>query len=782
MTLVYISVAWVAGVYTGSRLPFAWGLTLGLLLVLAPLIFLSRHHKRLLIAGVCLAALLGGMLRLAASLPGQETNSIHDYNGLGEVTLRGLVESQPEPRGSYSRLRLAAREVKSGEDWSRTSGAALLYMPRFSGYSYGDMLEVRGKLETPPTFYDFDYREYLARQGIGSIMSYPSVKLVAQNQGSPALSWLHRLRASLSRSLAAALPEPQAALAQSMLLGQRSELPPPFEDALYRSGTSHLIAISGMHIAIVTGLCLGFGGWLLGRRRPTYILLALGAAWGYAVLAGMPPSAVRAAIMASLFLLAIYLGRQRSAPTALAFAAAAMVGLKPQVLSDVGFQLSVLAMAGLIFITPRLRSPQPGNIASLALDGLAYSAGPVLATLPLLAYSFHRISTVSLPATLLAMPAMPGLILTSAVTAAAGLVWPGLGQAIALVAWPFLTYTVKVVELFAALPGSIFGVGRFNGLLVLAYLGTLTLFLWPKTALKWLKTVVTSVGGAIASIKPRRWYMVPLLVLAVVIWWAALAPSDQRLKVSFLDVGQGDAALIQVAGRQVLVDGGPDPQRLALELGRRLPFWDRDIDLVVLTHPHDDHIGGLVEVLRRYRVRQVLEPALSYNSVPYAEWQRLLDEQGTPRRRAETGQHIELGNGAVLMVLHPAGNEAGLDIDNSSVVLRLEKGAVSFLFTGDIGLDAEARLATEPVELGSTVLKVAHHGSNTSTGEPFLAAVRPRLAVISVAADNRFGHPRQEVIDRLRQRLTEDRIYLTSERGSLDFTTDGERLWVKTEK
>lgn len=207
---------------------------------------------------------------------------------------------------------------------------------------------------------------------------------------------------------------------------------------------------------------------------------------------------------------------------------------------------------------------------------------------------------------------------------------------------------------------------------------------------------------------------------------------------------------------------------------------------MVLTHAHDDHVTGLVEVLRRYQVERVLYPqGIDCASNAYSEWLSVLDEKGIEVIRAQAGQRIDLGNGATLEVLHPPeefleGTES--DIDNNGVVLRMEMGEVSFLLMADLYADGELYLLDQGASLRSTVLKVGHHGSSTSTCPEFLAAVSPQVAVISAGADNPFGHPSNEVMARLNERLGEDRIYLTSERGTITFTTDGERLWVETER
>jgi len=258
---------------------------------------------------------------------------------------------------------------------------------------------------------------------------------------------------------------------------------------------------------------------------------------------------------------------------------------------------------------------------------------------------------------------------------------------------------------------------------------------------------------------------------------------DDNLHISFLDVGEGDAILIQTPAHQdILIDGGPSPQAIALGLGQKMPFWDRTIDLMVLTHPHADHITGLVEVLQRYHICQVLYPDLDYDSPIYDEWLRLVEEKDIKCTVARAGQQVYLGKGAIMKVVNPqtpllTGTES--DIDNNGMVLAVSTGEADFLLTADIRQEAEFALIDRRTVRQSTVLKVAHHGSDTSTSAEFLDVVNPQLAVISVGDGNRFGHPSDEVMDRLREKLGAENIYRTDEHGTVEFITDGKRMWVK---
>ena len=246
-------------------------------------------------------------------------------------------------------------------------------------------------------------------------------------------------------------------------------------------------------------------------------------------------------------------------------------------------------------------------------------------------------------------------------------------------------------------------------------------------------------------------------------------------------MGQGDAIFIQTPDRhQIVIDGGPDPERICLALGEKLPFWDRSIDLLILTHPHLDHLTGLVEVLHRYRIGRVIQPEVVYHSPVYTEWGREMKTKGIKPTYAVRGQKIDLGDGVELRVLHPP-PEGMESVNDNGVVARLDYGKIGFLFTADIGWKAEKVLLHQGINLKCTVLKVAHHGGADSTTSQFLEACGPTFAVVSVGK-NVFAHPDLEIMARLEDKLGAENVFLTSEVGTITFTTDGEKLWMKTEK
>lgn len=360
-----------------------------------------------------------------------------------------------------------------------------------------------------------------------------------------------------------------------------------------------------------------------------------------------------------------------------------------------------------------------------------------------------------------------------------GALHPLLGQPVAWVAWLFLTYTIRVVELTARLPLTSIDLGGFSASAMWLYYG---LFAAAMASVHLRRARLSEIRTALTQRLGTKLLIGGLALLVILASIAALQMPDGRLHVHFLDVAQGDAIFIQCPnGQQVLIDGGPSPSALLSHLGGRMPFWDHSLDLVVLTHPELDHVGGLVDLLQRYDVGLVLDGGQECPNATCEAWRSLIEERGVPFRRAQAGMQLNLGEELRLDVLHPPAElmtGTASDLNNDSVVLRLQYGRFSVLLSADVLAEAEKTLLSSGQPLDSLVLKVPHHGGDTSLTLPFLQAVHPELAIISVGADNRFGHPDQVTLEKLEGIDT----YRTDRQGSVEVATDGERYWVYTER
>jgi competence protein ComEC len=782
--LFYAAAAFLAGVAAAALgLGNLWPLlALGGTGVCIGSMLAARHRDATLVAFLVVLVLFG-VDRYEEALPPSQPGGIAVLNDTGQtVVLRGVIVDEPEPRDRSQRFTLRVDAYQTPAGWLDAEGRIQVSARPLPAYEYGDVLEFKGELEAPPVFDTFDYRDYLARRGIVSQAIFPQIEVVGHG-GSDLTRLLIDARRPLSDALKRSLPEPESALARGILLGERASIPADLSDDLNRAGISHLIAISGENVAIVAGVLVASLAWLIGRRPATAaaILLVL----LYAVFVGASPSVLRAAVMATLMLGATLSGRPGSALGAVTLAAAVLVAWRPLVVDDVAFQLSFGATLGIILASQRLQrliEPclrwLPGPLADLLAENLAITTSASLAVLPIIATSFGRLSLVSLPANLLAAPAFILALAGSLLAALAGVIDPHLGRLAGELAYLPLTYLVRLGRIAAGLPMAsleLRGFGLAESIAAYILLGVLWLWLRSRPA-------VEVEAPPVRPLRPALVASGAVVLVAMLVWYSALQPSPDRLRVTVLDVGQGDAILIQTpAGHNILVDGGPSGERIAQALGRALPASERRIDLMVLTHAQDDHVSGLVEVLQRYDVGAALAGPLEGEIASYRAWRAELARTGVTLFTPRAGQQIDLGDGARIEVLWPEqtllrGTED--DFNNNSIVLRLVYNDVSFLLTGDLAADGEQALLDTPADLHATVLKVGHHGSDGSTTDAFLDAVDPALAVISVGAENTYGHPSPST----RLRLASVPLLRTDENGDVRLETDGTSLWVSFDR
>jgi competence protein ComEC len=790
MTLVCFAAAWTAGIALAQAIDIPWQVLP--LLALSSLLglLLWRDERPVQTGALCALAFVLGTGRFLLAVPRFDEKSLATYND-GWVTFEGLIVGEPDERDRHTNLRVRARRLLLPDGGEREiNGLVLVSGPRYPRPRYGDSVRVEGLLEMPSNSEDFAYRNYLARRDIHSVMWGAQVDILARNQANPLTYHLLAFKRRAQKSITEVLSEPQASLLTGILLGVESGIPEDLLADFAATGTTHLIAISGFNFTIISGIFVALAQQVFDRRRAIWVAMAAVAV--YTLLVGASAAVVRAALMGLLYLLGRYVGRPSYAPVSLGAAAVAMTAWNPHTLWDVGFLLSFAATAGLMLYTEPLERLFEGalrhvisveraqQIVSLVSEAFLVTVAAQITTVPILLVTFEQLSLVTLLSNLLVLPIQPYLMVTGGIATLLGLILQPLGQLAGWIAWVFLTYTIEMVRLTADLPSASVPV-EVEGWMVGVYYALLGGVGWwlarPKERRQELWGQLRSWLSSQLRAKVLVGMSVVLLVLAV--FFRGGLP-DGRLHVFFLDVGQGDAIFIQTpSGRQALIDGGPSPSVLLSWLGRRMPFWDQSLDLVVLTHPDTDHITGLVSVLERYRVDKVIFREMGCCNSTCEQWRRLVEEEGVAVYRGEAGLEIELDEGLRLEVLHP-GTELmpGEGFNDNSLVTRLTYGQASMLLTGDIQAGAELQLLADNARLASTVLKVAHHGSCDSTTPAFLEAVDPQVAVISVDGDNDFGHPCDALLERLNGRT----VYRTDKHGTVALITDGKQLWVKTER
>ena len=821
MKLGLLASAWLVGTIIGLRMdPVVLPLALLVLAAIAGGIMTRFCHWPLwpvVLAAVVLVA------AIRATADDDSLMPLATSDGQ-TVTIQGRVVNDPESTQRFFRLEVEADAIDRGSGFHPFSFRILVFAepppalvssrePPY--FRYGDQLLIEGQVQLPRAFAEFDYGAYLANQGISGFIYSRSV-LLSNPNARPQKDWrnsIFDLRGRLSENLEDALPERHSAIGQALLLGKRGRLPEDLVEDFRSTGTSHILAISGLHVGLMMIMGLALAAWIIGRRWNAYLLVPLALIWVYVLISGESPSAIRAAIMGTVYIAALLAGRPGSILPALSLAAAAMVALDPHVLQQTSFQLSVGAMAGIALVMPfqervgiaisewsatnsNRGKTWLGVVMRWFAASLIVSVGATMATWPLVAFNFDRIPILGIFTTALALPVLPVILLGTLGASLGGLIHPVVGQIFGWLDWVPISYLMELVARFPSFTVSGSWVGSW--------------MVWPWYLALTVAILLVRARGHLLKEKsiPSRLFRLPedrgnggsfgaaglakivfaitLISASILVWAQVFSGPDGKLHVYFFDVGQGGSVLIVTpGGKQILVDGGPGYRSATASLSERLPRGDLSLDMVVLTHLDSDHSRGLLEVLDRYRVGSVLFGPQDVKGAMYPQWRSMMDREDAVEVLAQTGQQVILEPGVMLQVLNPPEQSAGgpiHDPNNNGVVLKLTYGEVSFLLTADIESPTENRLVRSGPALISTVLKVAHHGSRTSTTPAFLASVGPSVGVISVGATNSFGHPVPEVLERLKEAMGEGAILRTDRDGTIEFISDGQTLWFKTER
>jgi competence protein ComEC len=678
------------------------------------------------------------------------------------VELEGLVVTVPAATAGRLRFTLRARDGALLEVTSPPAEWPL---------AAGDRIRVPARLRRPPGPRNpgaSDQASRLAAVGV-ALQAEGLLPPVRVAPPSP-LAWLERGRERFAEA-AGLLPEREAALVRAIGTGDRSALDAATNDSFARSGLAHVLAVSGLHLVVVAaGLERLLRAALLRVEpiaarldaRRVAAALTLPAAIAYTVATGAGFPVVRAAVASTLLFAGTLLDREGSAANTLGLATLAMLGVEPGALLDPSLQLSLASVAGLVALASPLRSalpfgrPPPGSwrarLAEPLLAGLCATVAASLATASVLALHFRRLPALGVLANVAGVPIGTGLTALTAAAAVLAAAWPPLAAPLLWLCRPLATALLWVSDTAAAPSFAVVGVAS-PGPLVAGAGCALALSLGRlRGPARWLAAL--GLAGCLALPGPVR---------------AAAARQRGQLELLVASVGQGDAAILRLPdGAVVLVDGGgtfpggPDPgARDLVPLLRDLGV--RRLAAVVVSHPHPDHALGLAAVADAFPV----EALVLGGGPPAGAVKEVLARLPAPRRL----RHGEAFERAGVRFEAVGSDDPSLEENDASLVLRVEYGATALLFTGDVEERAEAAaIAVGGARLRADLVKVPHHGSRTSSGAAFVAAVRPRFAVVSVGAGNRYGFPHPEPEARWR---AAGAAWRRTDEGAVRFLSDG---------
>ncbi len=829
--LVPLLSALAAGIFAASfiHLPLT---PLALLLAAAVFLSLSLATRPpgpgALLACMTALFLVGHISMQSVLHPPHDPDDISRFDGQGRLRVEGIVIESPHVAPDRTEIVLESKSVLVDHRVHTARGKVLLVMKeKVDSFKYGDFLRAETKLRTPTGYENpgaFDYARFLRLKGIRlqGFVEHPStVVLIREKQGNPLRQWIESYRLRLRDTIRRASPAPESGILEALIVGERGAIPQEIREKFNRTGTAHILSISGLHIGIIAMVSL----WLIRivLRRSEYLLLrfslikvaaflSLVPVFFYAFVAGMSIPTLRSVIMVVSFLIAVLLGRSRELLNALGLAAFLILLFSPASLFDISFQLSFASVFSIIYLTPKLAGRIPRRLSPQETAGprwrlccrkafvglglfLAVSLTATLGTAPLVAHYFNRISLVSLPANLLVVPILGFIVLTLGLTAmvvsffstaAASLLFQG--------ASVFVRLSLELLDRMDAIPGSSIIVTTPTTAEIAAFYLLLGVVAYGLSA----RRPVENAGSLLDCLRHHRGasFLSLALLLFFIVDMAFLFLKDRnpgRLRVTFLDVGHGNASLVEFpGGRRMLVDGGGSFDG-RFDFGRHVvaPFlWKNrigKIDIIVLTHPHPDHIGGLPYIVEHFAVEELWTNGERAEVPAFELLMTKADEKNVRKKVVSALTGTVEARGVSIRVLNPPKPVSPLgtrlsdrESNNGSLVLKLSYGATAILLGGDIAAEAETALARSGADLRSDVLLVPHHGARRSCTDVLLARVRPEYAVISARETSASRTPHPEVLERLERAGAG--IYRTDRHGTVTVETDGGVIRIETYK
>ncbi|MBI5894399.1 MAG: DNA internalization-related competence protein ComEC/Rec2 [Deltaproteobacteria bacterium] len=738
----------------------------------------------------------------------QETNPVFPPNHIKNIinnkkelmNIEGVLCRSPERFIDRTRLYVNAEKMFNNDAVIPITGKILLTVDGQlnAPLKYGDRIRFISKIHTSRNFGnpgEFDYKWHLEKEGIyakGYIENERWIVKISGHSQNPFWANIEKIRKGLN-DLIDKTASDNKGIMKALLIGESGEIPKNIKDIFAKTGTSHILAISGLHIGIVAFVIYSlFYKILIQSEKLTlsFNIKKLAAIASilpilfYGLIAGFPVSTERAVIMVIVFILAVIIDREKDFYNTLAIAGFIILVISPSAIYNISFQLSFASVFAIIYLMPKFQSiyaPSPqssplaeegrseGHVQTWFKDkiitGLLVSIVASIGTAPIVAYHFHRVSIIGILANVIAVPLMgfivvPLELLASFIHMFSG----GLASFILQTASLVLKISVWVIDIFSKLPYS---------------------SIWVTTPTIFEIIIFYLLVISLVSIKKFRIakYAAALLIIALISDYAYRhyrINYNENLKVTFLSIGQGDSSLVEFPhGKRMLIDGGGS-QGADFDTGERLiaPFlWKnkiKNIDYIVMSHPQSDHFKGLKFIAENFNVKEFWWNGDNAESEEYKDLIRTIEMKNIKKRIIDTSA-IDI-NGVKLESLNQL--KSDIDKNNASLVMKITYGDIKFLFTGDIEKQGEMGLIKDGRDIKADVLKVPHHGSRTSSTDDFIKSVSPKIAVMSVGYANQFHFPHKDIVGRYEKAGV--RIMRTDLMGAITIETNGKEKIIKS--
>ncbi|MBW2630816.1 MAG: DNA internalization-related competence protein ComEC/Rec2 [Deltaproteobacteria bacterium] len=760
------------------------------------------------------------------------------HAGKDKLTVEGLVCNPPRVLRNKTSLVVNSTRIIRDENVIPVHGKIFLSVKDNNRlFKYGNYIRAKVKFKEPHNFNNpggFDYKRYLLYRGIrlrGYISSPSDIVIMRESAGDYFRTRIERYRSHLRELILENAPFPEGSILRALVLGEKEGIPEDIIEGFNRAGVSHILAISGLHVGIIAFISLIIIRTIM--KSSEYLLLrfnifkvsalfAVIPIISYAFIAGLRISTIRATIMILCFLIALLAGRGRDLLNILAFAAFAILIISPASLFDISFQLSFMAVASIILITPTLGSMIPRRtgdgilrkgIISIILF-MMVSLSAMIGTYPLIALYFNRVSSIALLSNLFIIPIIGFIVLPLGILFIITAPFAPIATALIQIASFFIRISVSIIDFLSSFSFSNFHVTTPTVPEIILY------YLLIITALKLLDVWRSKEGGTdhtpgavtescffpVAATHLGKLYRANrsrvlalflgsiLLFFTVDAFYTNIKAARQKyLEVTFIDVGQGSSTLIKFPGGvTMLVDGGGFYDR-SFDLGKYVvaPYlWHekiKKVDVMVLTHPDQDHIGGLPYIADNFKVGEVWSNGCESKNESCRKLKKIIMGKAIHHRIVDKDTEEQTIGGASIRILNPAKSVSGRglhfpdsDYNNNGVVMKITFGNMSILLPADISESAEAELIASGSDLKADILMAPHHGARSSSSTPFLKAVRPEIVIVSCGPGNVFGFPHSDVLDRYRKAGT--RVLRIDKCGAVTIQTDGEKIETENYK
>jgi competence protein ComEC len=817
--LIYILITLIAGIIAGSYLKACYYPLLSVIVVNLFLLLITIRHKWP-ITGLLLIisfTFLLGVFNIQKHIYFIEDNqNICRYIDRGKVTMEGIVTESPLAYPDRDVLMIHCLRIIEDKSYIPVSGNIRLVIPSDLNFQYSDFIRFHSTLKKIQNFQNpgnFNYERILNIQGIyasGFINNSAEIVLLRNNSLSSTKLKLESFRNYLKQIIYKNSSSPQREVIEAMTIGNQNEIPADVRNNFNKTGTSHILSISGLHIGMVGAIAFLF--FFLSLKLSEYLMLrfniiklsataAFFIALIYAFIAGMEVAVMRSILMAFIFLVALLFGKQKDLYNTLVAAALIILVISPEALFDISFQLSFLSVLALIYIVPRFSDIPSKKISTFPLwtqSVIRYiylsaivCVAATIGTLPLIMYYFNRVSCVTIIANLIAVPLLGTLTLAVCMLFLLFAFFSPMIAGYFIKLASYLTQiSISIISKLAALPFSSVSFTTPN----LLEIGFFYLFIFLIIKFIDAKKKHNLKNG----FSPVRFRIIKYLLIISVLFFATdiaylsfkdILSSD--LKITIIDVGQGNSTFVRFPrGGNMLIDGGGFSDS-SFDVGKGVvaPFLYHErisnVDTVVLSHPHPDHLLGLIYIMNNFATRQVWRSNFPIDQEDHPEWEKSIRKNNINVYPLSNKSPERIFNNVRVNILWPP-DYSVKDLDNlsydevndSSLVLKITFGNVKFLIPGDISADVEKQLIESKADLKSDVLVIPHHGSNHSSSAEFIKAVACRYAIVSAGKSNVFKHPHPSVLQRYKEAGAG--IFRTDHDGAITLTTDGNNLHINT--